>query len=51
MHSTTNKDSTEKTTTPNSKPDPENPDSKPVEDGPWFINPPTGPPDKTQVFK
>jgi len=39
-----------KPTTQNPKRDPENPDSKPVEDGPWFINPPTGPPDKTQVF-
>jgi hypothetical protein len=32
---------------------PENSDSKPapiVDDGPWFINPPTGAPDSIQVF-
>ncbi len=50
LRTTTNKESTEKTTTPNPEPDPENPDSKPVDDGRWFIKPPTGPPDSTQVF-
>ena len=40
----------EKPVTQNPKRDPDNPESSPPEDGPWFINPPTGPPDSVQVI-